>query len=184
MKAAELYTHTHTHTHTHLRRCLAVLLFAILPYNSFATTACVENDTVAVVLDPSNASNDGDSSYDINNMTWRASYNGSTYYGGAACLSVSGTWWKTENNLIDNGQSVNGGETNGIYCWCRITYPVVSGWIYNGNGAPYINGENCRTYNSASWTTGWGSCTQSCAGRFAAKSNFNMRANLFNSVTQ
>jgi len=64
-----------------------------------------------------------------------------TLYGIAACLSsnfgvpdggnISQSIY-TDNGgvLIDNGNIVVGGEQNGSYCWCRITYPVVSNWMW------------------------------------------------------
>ena len=121
-------------------------------------------------------------------MTWQAPYSHVTYYGVAACLSsnygASNYNIYRQNNgvLIDNGQVVKGGEENGTHCWCKLTYPIGSLWLYTGTSPDWQNGSGCRTYNSANWTVGWGSCSQRCVGLF--KNRPVMRANLFNSVQQ
>ena len=123
LKAAELYTHTHTHTHTHtqLRRCIAFLLFIIVPCSTFAVDACVPNDVVAVVLDSTVVP-------------------GSSVRIISACLSSNfglaqlGLYKQNNGILIDNGAVVVGGERNVSedgysICWCKIVYPVVSYWF-------------------------------------------------------
>lgn len=145
MEAAEVYTHTHTQ----LRRCLAVLLFLIIPYNSFAATACVENNSRAVVLDASKDCNSNcyDGSWGSSKVTVYMPYG--TIYGVASCLDsdygVQGdNSVYTDNNgvLINNGNVVVGGENNGYYCWCRITYPIVSNWIYIAGPSWYLESSH------------------------------------------
>ena len=131
------------------------MLFAILPYNSFATTACVENDTVAVVLDPylepssitPAQSNTGD-------RFWVVGYSsGMKLVGDSACLSSNyglnnfEIYAKDNGNLKDNGLSVLGGEQQGLYCFCKLTYPAVSYWIFrDSHSQPEYCFQSCAYY--------------------------------------
>ncbi|MBQ6110583.1 MAG: hypothetical protein IJL05_04335, partial [Alphaproteobacteria bacterium] len=137
----------HTHTHTQLRRCLAFLLFIIIPYNSFAIDACAPNDTVAIVLDASRKGGSYDNSWSSSKVTVYMPFG--TIYGVAACLDsdygVQGdNSVYTDNNgvLMYNGNVVVGGENNGYYCWCRITYPIMSNWIFIAGPTWYLESSH------------------------------------------
>ncbi|MBQ6110646.1 MAG: hypothetical protein IJL05_04675, partial [Alphaproteobacteria bacterium] len=141
-----------THTHTQLRHCLAFLLFIIIPYNSFAIDACIEDDSIVIIPI---------------GRTDRQFTNGADWYstdddgvnvrirGTSACLNdLHGVQqWEVyyENNgiLIENGKQVVGGEQNGKYCFCKITYPVVSLWV-NRDPAVWASPSTC-TSNCAYW---------------------------------
>ncbi|MBQ6110283.1 MAG: hypothetical protein IJL05_02790, partial [Alphaproteobacteria bacterium] len=122
-----------THTHTQLRRCLAFLLFTIIPYNSFAVDACVPNDTVAVVLNTNTTNN---YTYSGIQPKW---ITGTGIRGTSACLSGDhgiAPYWEHRGKrdfiyrgkLVENDVVVVGGERSGVYCWCKIIYPVVTYW--------------------------------------------------------
>ena len=131
-----------------------VIIFALLPLCAFARTMCVRDNTLVVSLD----SNMGvmDYSYDtIENMWWLDTVAG-RIYGEGTCLSefeglgrtsdggkyygvgdYSNTFINVEPGLI--GYDSYGNER--IYCWCRMTHPAVSRWIFHQN---YTSNTNCH----------------------------------------
>jgi len=112
-----------------------ILLFMCILFQNpaFAVDACVPNDTVAVVLDASK------------NIDSYGASSSSTFYAGqfrgiSACLSSryerEQKEFYTDNDgvLVDNNAVVIGGEQNASpegysFCWCKITYPIVSFWF-------------------------------------------------------
>lgn len=141
------------YTHTQLRHCLAFLLFAVIPYNSFAVDACVENGTVAIILDASKNGNDNYSS-DANKGTFKVSYSYGQIRGIAACLSSGYQWGENKTILIDNGVIIHGGEKNGQYCFCKLTYPVVSAWLLIDPGS-WFDGVNRNCYTGCVGSCAW-----------------------------
>ena len=92
-----------------------------------------------VVLDPSlsvtNYTNDATA---FTFSFWNAQ---GTYYGIAACLSSAKG--KSQGGYVSrltdtiNGETklITGGEQNGNYCWCRLTHPVSSLWVFNNSNS-------------------------------------------------
>lgn len=151
-----------------------ILLFcAIVISPAYSLDMCVENDSVVVVLDP-NISGSNSSNH-TNTQTFKVAFNYGTLTGVSACLSSamslsSGNIYTANNGLlIDNGNVVTGGEQNGMYCWCKLTHPVSTLWMYK-----------------TGWTNGGVStCIANCAGSCASdvySSNSNYRTRLFNTV--
>ena len=132
------------------------MVFVIIPYNSFATTACVEDNTVAVVLDPHIVPHSYYGRAGDNKWSMTASYG--TLSGISACLESNhdvamDTTYKVNNGiLIEKDKVVVGGERNGAWCWCKITYPVVSYWWRRGQYQSlnecilYCGYENCNYF--------------------------------------
>ena len=149
LKPAELYTHTHTQ----LKRCLAFLLFIIIPYNSFAVDACVENDSVTIVLDASINGTNRDYVRYTKEFTVNFPYG--TVSGIGACLSADYQWNSDKTILTDDGATVVGGENNGSYCFCKTVYPIVTRFFGPiKDPAGYAStGENCHEHcgGNCSW---------------------------------
>ena len=87
------------------------------------------SDSTSIILDPSV---DGTGySNNATNATWSVTFannaNGGTVSGIASCNSLSGTYataYPEYNNQITQG------ETSGANCWCRMTSPVRSAWVF------------------------------------------------------
>ena len=135
----------------------ALAMCAVVP--ALAVSVCAKNSVVTVVLDPSIAI----SSYTQNAATnsWKAVASYGTITGISTCLATSGTFG-VANAAIESP----GGETTGGKCWCKMTHPMASRWVfYNDLGSA----SNCASY-----------CAYSC-GTYV-QSNGAMRAGLFGSV--
>ena len=184
MEAAELYTHTHTHTHTQLRHCLAFLLFVIIPYNSFALDACVEDDTVAIVLDPNITPSqyfpEGAHICSDSTGTWNFTTNGVKIYGSSACVS-NNKHFDTNGQLWDGDVLVENDYTNGDHCFCRLIYPVVSKWVHHTTIVSTNYGTYCgiRRYGCDQVT-----CKYNCSWAIGQSSYTNFRKKLFSSIKQ
>ena len=90
-----------------------------------ANTMCVTSDNTNIILDPSI---EGTSSTGISeNMTWTATFPNYTVSGIATCNSTKGESARAypEYNFDNNHAS-----SEGVYCWCRMTSPVRSAWVY------------------------------------------------------
>lgn len=107
-------------------------LFIAIP--AFGTNMCVDDDTVAVVLDGSQNGTGGGST---GTGEWNVTFAWGRVYGVSACLSAN--YGTALDEITDNGAIVVGGESNGIYCYCRMTHPASSRWFYR----IYFQGNNC-----------------------------------------
>ena len=98
------------------------------------TTMCAANDTVAVVLDPSiNSTRAG---RDPTIGTWWVAHPYGTISGIAASINRQANNYEVISKLTDtdnegNAKIITGGEKYGKQCWCRMTHPAQSKWIYN-----------------------------------------------------
>jgi len=113
-----------------MMKILAILgMFLTVP--AFATTMCAENDTIAVVLDPFVSGTNNSSNADL--FEWSATFPYGTVWGIATCVDVAGTGSTAVDELRDsNGELATGGERTGKYCWCQMTHPAVSRWVFQG----------------------------------------------------
>ena len=114
------------------------MLITTIP--TYATTMCVINDTVAVVLDPSIDSTK--SGYDSTIGTWWMAHPYGTIRGIAASINRQANSFEVISRLTDtdnegNAKIITGGEKYGKQCWCRMTHPAQSKWIYNHVAVAY-----------------------------------------------
>lgn len=154
-----------------MKKILISFLMCMLVLPVYATKMCAANDTVVVVLDPSVAG----TGYTYDNVlgTWTTTFPYGKVSGTSACLSSaygkSGGGWIA--NLTDvDAQGVErpviGGERHGQYCWCKMTHPAASRWVFDGDGG---SASYCASY-----------CTHSCGNR--AQYYSWLRVGLFGSV--
>ena len=143
---------------------LGMLGITVIAAPAFGTTMCVQNDNVAVVLDPSVAG----TTYTYDNALgrWDTTFPYGHVIGISACITTSGSYGKAVSQLKDDGNDVVGGEVTGAKCWCKMTHPAVSLWVF------------ARSYGSTS------ACASDCAYDcgYYVRRNSDFRAGLFGSV--
>ena len=147
---------------------IALIILTMITIPTYAgTTMCTINDSVGVILDPNIAMKSY--SYNATMGTWWAWSDSWTVYGVRACLN-SGTGGTvpllhdTDND--GNDHLVTGSEKYGRYCWCRLTHPVSSLWVFN---YAYGSASDCASY-----------CTRDCGRN--VQGNVALRVGLFGSV--
>ena len=121
---------------------LCALLF--LPVAVIADTMCVRDSSLVISLDPTIVAN-GTGSDVINSVFW-GNFPYGHIYGEATCLSAEeglgrisglGSFYgvgEYEKTLITAKKGLSGLDANGNerkYCWCRLTHPVASAWVFN-----------------------------------------------------
>ena len=134
-----------------MKKSLYFAIFAVFAFfiPIFATTMCTINDSVAVILDPSIAGTAG-GVFDRTLGTWSVTFPYGTIYGISACVDTD--WGKSRGNYIKtltdtNGTRVYGNEALGQYCWCKMTHPVASRWVFDLNrSSTGCNGGNCANF--------------------------------------
>ena len=131
---------------------LVVVLMMMITIPSFATTMCAINDSVAVVLDPTIGGSAG-GTYDATAGLWSATFPYGVIYGISACLNVgqgkSMGYYESQLTDTNNGETnlVVGSEKYGRYCWCKMTHPVASLWVFhNDRGSAASCASNCTSY--------------------------------------
>lgn len=67
---------------------------------------------------------------------------------------------------VTSAVSLSSTATENLYCWCRMTSPVISHWVFS---MQFASATNCDTY-----------CVSSCAENFAGNKTF--RTALINSI--
>jgi len=125
-----------------IRNAFFVLL-TLLAAPALATTMCAEDDVIAIVLDPT--VNGTNYTYNADLFEWSAVFPYGTVWGIATCLDKSGTGNVAVSDLRDtNGELVVGGERTGVNCWCKMTHPASSLWVFrNANGSVADCRSNC-----------------------------------------
>ena len=148
---------------------LILIIALIMPIVAPAATMCSKNDTITIMLDPSiGDSTNSTYGYSTAQSTWWTAFPYGTVRGISACLSskYGQTLGGAVADLHDNNELVVGGETNGEYCWCKMTHPAASLWVF------------ADTISSASFCAG--SCASACGSIVRLYSG--MRSGLFGSV--
>jgi len=134
-----------------------MIICAMMAVPSYASTMCVANDTVAIVLDPT--INGTNYTYSAANMTWTTRFDYGNISGDALCSTTSGSYATTGTPNESGG---------GKYCWCRATHPVASLWMFYYN---YWSSDGCADL-----------CAAFCADDVQRSAAF--RAGMFGSVAQ
>ena len=152
-----------------IKKIIAIGLYVFICIGAAnAVPMCAQTTTTATVLDPNIAG----LSYDYNNSLslWTVSFPYGTINGVSACLSSNydKSFAGTVSQLTDNGARVVGGETNGEYCWCKMTHPAVSLWAF--------------TYSSSSASVCASYCALNCG--YGVQNDSSLRAGLFGSVAR
>ena len=138
---------------------LCAVLMMIISVPAFATTMCALNDTTAIILDP--IVKGTTYSYDAASMTWNTTFPYGKVYGIGACISTSGTL-----GVANASVTAAGAERDGRYCWCKMTHPVASRWVFGNDSG---SASNCAS-----------NCARDCG--FIVQNYEAMRAGLFGSV--
>ena len=170
-------------------KIISVILFGLVVCDAGATTMCAQDDKVVIGLNYATVP----TSYVADNekSEWRVHYEGiGTISGISSCanlvadcsnhvpdwrnelLGINGTWngyWAGCPYAIDgyDAKSNYQGRRDGNNCWCKITRPFESEWVYL-----YIYNKDCAT-----------NCAQECATRGMIDNFYGFRAAIIASTT-
>lgn len=162
-----------------MKNVLVVSLMFLMPCVGDALTMCVRDDSLVISLDKSfSGTNSG---YNASEMLWWIDFSYGRIYGEATCLSeAEGGKPSGSMGVITNSngkmlsQDIPAGLKNTdadadanerVYCWCRMTNPAYSRWVFN-----YLSSvSGCASY-----------CARYCG--YHAQTNAALRGGLFGSV--
>ena len=157
-------------------KIIGLLLF-MMTESVFGSTMCVKDDVFSIVLDPGIGSSTT-ATYSGSGVTteWTTTFSYGQIRGIAACLSsnysqsMGGYVAQLSDTNPTTGETarVVGGETNGLHCWCKMTHPAVSLWVFHYS---YSSADGCA------WA-----CANDCGNNVRYYSS--MRGGLFGSVRQ
>jgi len=112
-----------------------------------ATTMCVTDDNNSIILDPSKQGTE--MRHDRPTKTWTTTFSYGTVSGIATCNSTSGTYPAAYPQYnFDN----NHASSTGVYCWCRMTSPVRSAWVFNAKRESESDCASACSYRCADRT--------------------------------
>ncbi len=124
----------------------------VVPMVAHATTMCATDDTIAVVLDP--MINGSSNSYNADLFEWNTTFSYGTVFGIATCVDTAGSSNQVVAELkSSDGTVATGGERSGRYCWCQMTHPARSRWVFQdaygsvggcGSGCASLCGKGVR----------------------------------------
>ena len=117
---------------------LLIILCTLFIGTSYASTMCVADTAVAVVLDPSIAGTGYTNS--AANMTWTTNFP----YGDVSGIALCSTTPKTGTGSypVSDPDESGGGQ----YCYCKATHPVLSRWVFlSANGSSANCASNCAS---------------------------------------
>ena len=119
-----------------MKKVLTIICAMMMAMPSYASTMCVANNTVAMVLDPS--INGTNHTYSAANMTWTTMFDYGNISGDALCSTTSVSYATTGTPNESGG---------GQYCWCRATHPVASLWVFfNDYGSSGYCADHCANF--------------------------------------
>ncbi len=131
---------------------------------AYATTICGADDTIAIILDPEIGGTSGSSNSSTKEFYVAFPYG--TLWGISTCAETPGTQNMAIDELRDsNGRLVTGGENSGSHCWCKMTHPAASNWVYFADFA-----TTCHIF-----------CASTCYSAFKSGDSA-FRASIFESV--
>ena len=144
---------------------IPIAIMAIfLPVVANAVTMCVHSDSYVATLlrshDGVSDTVDGNGGWTVTFDYYTSSLNTMDVSGHAACNEVSGT-----ENVADGTLSTSTSD-EGTNCWCAMSRPLVSDWVYSG---AYSNDATCAT-----------SCATACANKVKTSTVF--RTALYESI--
>jgi len=140
-------------------------LISILTLPAAATTMCAADDVLSIVLDPMIGGTSHNYNTDL--FEWSTTFSYGTVWGIATCVDVKGSSNTAVDQLVDsNGEVATGGERTGVHCWCQMTHPLQSRWVF------------LYSYSSV------GDCGSSCANGcgYYVRDVSGFRAGVFGSV--
>lgn len=112
-----------------MKKLIISSLIAMFCASAGATTMCATDDTLAIVLDP--LINGTAASHNTDLFEWSATFSYGTVWGIATCVDTSVAPNTAVEELRDsNGEIVTGGERTGRYCWCQLSHPAKSRWVF------------------------------------------------------
>jgi len=142
---------------------LSIIATIMIVTTTNATTMCVTNDNTSIILDPSIEGTGY--TRDEATKTWTTTFPNYTVSGIATCNSTSGTYGKAYPQYnFDN----NHASSTGVYCWCRMTSPVRSAWVF---GYEFSTASGCAPY-----------CANHCSDRIQLSTA--LRGGVFGSAGQ
>ena len=150
---------------------IIIVLCCFITFGVGATEMCARNDTIVVPLDATVAGNGN--GYNTVEWMWWATFEYGKIYGTATCLSpaeVAELLPSDDDELLgrsgkDATAQESGGADNRTECYCKLTHPMSSRWVFNNSNPAYY----CVSY-----------CANRCASY--AHSNVGMRSGLFGAI--
>lgn len=142
-------------------KIISVVCLTALTFGAIAAPVCVRNGTTILVL---NKDEPGVVVNDASGDKWMIRVGYETYpgynkiYGNVMCSDSFGTY-----GVANSGLDELNIETGGENCWCRMTFPMSSYWIF-------ISAGNCDTT----------SCASACANAYVNDATF--RSNMIDSI--
>lgn len=141
----------------HIYKIIFITIFAIICIPSYAgIQMCSANDTVAVVLDASEAPLNSNIYSAI--KAWKANFSYGTIQGQYACVANDSGYYNKVYDVLPNSVVNSGG---GVGC-IKISHPAMSRWF-------------CTAYDSNCTNGGWVSSKLNTTwnGRYSLFSSFN-----------
>ncbi len=161
-----------------MKKVIYLLVGVLLSLPSVATEMCARNDTIVIPLD----SNVGGSYNGSNGAehTWWTIFSYGRIYGLSTCLSAAeggtpsggmGSYTNIDGNMLPQDEALagrTGQDPDGndrVYCWCKMTHPASSRWVFNNSRSASACASTCADY---------------CGG--SAQNYATLRSGLFGSV--
>ena len=148
-----------------MKRIIIFTMMIMFAVPAVAVSVCAKDSVVTVVLDPS--INGSSNTYNNSTGTWKTVFSYGNVSGISTCVSTAPTGSMGSTKTTDGTPLVaTGGETAGQYCWCKMTHPMSSLWVFHND---YGSAANCASH-----------CTLYCG--IHARNNAALRSGLFGSV--
>ena len=145
-----------------MKRILMGIILCVLPMVAGATDMCARDDIMVMVFDPQVAgTNNGVNAAE---WSWWTAFPYGRIAGEATCLSKTEALGQTErgayygtgtyaSTFITADSGLSGTDDAGEerkYCWCKMTHPAVSRWVYNNaTSSVSVCASGCASYCGA-----------------------------------
>ena len=160
-----------------MKKYILATLILFIPCVTYALTMCARDNSLVVALN-SGIAGDNTQTFKRDEFTWRVNFEYGTILGEATCLSEAeggkpsgsaGVMTNVDGEMLSHdipkgykGTSPANADnpelsTERGHCWCRMTHPASSRWVFqsptNAAGCSLNCANYCATYasNYASW---------------------------------
>lgn len=137
-----------------MKRLIVAGVLMMMPCIAWSVTMCARDDVLSISLVPGIAG--ADWAYNAAEYTWRVNFSYGTILGEATCLSAAEggegskqyAFTNTSGEMLsyDVPKGLHGTDNNGnerVYCWCRMTHPASSRWVFYRGFSASSCASNC-----------------------------------------
>ena len=160
-----------------MKKYIVAIMIVFIPCVTYALTMCARDNSLVITLQAAIPGSSPASKAE--DWAWRVNFNYGTLLGEATCLNpsnghpnndtITGVIVRNDGTNVPNDFPKGMQGSNNFFCWCRISHPINTIWVFSTR---FDNGGLCKN-----------NCAYYCATNVAAQSTA-MRSSMFKNIVK